>query len=248
MNFSPEIGYPGGVKGQRIIRKRLQSESRARRRRYATHAAELAQRRPRIGDGRIGAERRVVLRASLPHERSRGQEIRGRRGDILIRDIHLLFKRIELRIVEYLPPIAFERGVAGLGLLPSIRILEVFRRQLLVCGRRGGRGPNVFRPYRATGEKRNQKSQEYSRASTVKADPSPALHGAQGRAMYSRSLVMTAGSAGPRCGWVISHARRSSRGRALAGARARVFGWSGKNWCDPAPFPGTLRERDKSPE
>ena len=65
------------------------------------------------------------------------------RRDILVGNADLLLQGVQLRIVEYLPPFAVERGVGGLRDFPAER-LRSFGSELLVSGRSGNRRSLVF--------------------------------------------------------------------------------------------------------
>ncbi len=71
---------------------------------------------------------REIARPGSLHDGARLSELRFRRGNILVRDIHLLFEGVKLRILEYLPPGPADDGLLRLRHLP-------FRRFLVGSGR-----------------------------------------------------------------------------------------------------------------
>jgi len=58
------------------------------------------------------------LRSRLLHQSARGKKIGGGRGDVLIRDVDLVFDRVQLRIAKRLPPFAARGRVLRLRDFP----------------------------------------------------------------------------------------------------------------------------------
>ncbi len=54
--------------------------------------------------------------------------------DVLVVDVELIFERIQLRLVEDLPPVAAQHGILRTGDLPAVLILEVDRGFLVIGG------------------------------------------------------------------------------------------------------------------
>ena len=88
-----------------------------------------------LGNGRVGRHRGEKLRPGFP-DQGPGRKKACRRGrNVLVRNIDLLFQRIQLRIVENLPPFTAKRIVSGLRLFPAFGIFEIGQREFLVCRR-----------------------------------------------------------------------------------------------------------------
>ncbi len=85
-----------------------------------------AQRRglARARDGGAHAHRREIRRARSLHQCPRLLEVRLRNGDGLVGDVHLLDQRVQLRVVEDLPPFAARDLVLRLRHLPAFGLLE----------------------------------------------------------------------------------------------------------------------------
>ena len=77
--------------------------------------------------------------------------------DVLVVDVELLFQRIQLGLVEDLPPVAADHRVLRAGHLPALGVLEVDRR-LFVVGRGDcrRRGRMIRRPDAAAAEQDEQ--------------------------------------------------------------------------------------------
>ena len=64
--------------------------------------------------------------------------------DCLVRNAHLLFERIQFRIVVHFPPFGADLVIAWLSYFPAVALFELPRR-FLVRRRSGGGRPGVFR-------------------------------------------------------------------------------------------------------
>ena len=80
--------------------------------------------RPRGGSA--GGHDREIAGAGGLGQRASRPELRFRRGDVLVRDVHRLFEGIQLRVAEDLPPGAAGEMVARLGpLCQRIRRMSI---------------------------------------------------------------------------------------------------------------------------
>ena len=103
---------------------------------------------------RARSHRGIVGRPIEPHQCPRLPELRFRRFQILIGNVDLFFQRVQLRVLENLPPLALRNLIAGLRRLPV-------RRDFFVSWRRRSRGLRVARSNCATADK--QQSQTRTR-------------------------------------------------------------------------------------
>src|SRR5438552_3766008 len=139
-----DVGFPGEVERHLVDggRGRLAGAPARRAGRAGPAAPVRPRHRNAAGDG--GEQ----VRPRPPGDRARRPVGRLRPGQVLVRLLHLLLERVEVRVAEDLPPLPARRVVAGLGGLPVLRPLAG-RRGLLERGRDGGGGAGVVRPHRA---------------------------------------------------------------------------------------------------
>src|SRR5215831_9507006 len=90
----------------------------------------------RNSSGRVGSDRWKILGSRFTDYCSGCIVGRQSYGYILIRRSDLLLERIQLRIVEHLPPFASNAIVTGRGYLPAVHFLELIGLQLFVSRRR----------------------------------------------------------------------------------------------------------------
>ena len=104
---------------------------------------------------RARSHRGIVSRAVEPHQRPRLPELRFRRLQILIGDIDLFFKRIQLRVLKNLPPLSARDLIAGLRRLP-------IRRHFFVARRRGRGRLCIARPDGAAGQEKQTRQKRWN--------------------------------------------------------------------------------------
>ena len=109
--------------------------------------------RRRYGDGGI------VIRTHVPQCSSRLLVVRHRLFQVLVGDVDLLLQGVELRILEYLPPVPAQILVAGLRGLPVSELLVRRRRWNRRC-------TFIFGPHRTTGNR-------FARNACPTTSPSP---------------------------------------------------------------------------
>src|SRR5450755_2719995 len=129
--------------------------------------------------------RGIVSGPVNPHQCPRLLELRLHRLQILIGNVDLFFQRVQLRVLENLPPLALRNLIAGLGRLPV-------RRDFLVAGRFRRRGLCVARAYSATAEKQQADEDGGNSASDVRPRPSatnPESRGLRSEVRGPRSAV-----------------------------------------------------------
>ena len=78
---------------------------------------------------RTRSDRGIVGRAVESYQRARLAELRLCGFQILVGDINLFFKRIQLRILKNLPPLSARDLIVGLSRLPVRRHFFVSRRR-----------------------------------------------------------------------------------------------------------------------
>ena len=88
---------------------------------------------------------RVILRASLADDGAGRQIVLEIDLDGLVVDVELPFQVVEFRLLENFPPVAAQHLVLGRSDFPSLRVLEVDWRFLVVGGSGRGRGRLVVR-------------------------------------------------------------------------------------------------------
>ena len=111
--------------------------------------------------------RGIVSRPVEAYQRPRLPELRFRRLQVLIGNIDLFFQRVQLRILENLPPLAASNLIAGLSSLPG-------RRRLFVSRRRRRWRSGIARANRAAAEQKHQ-NQTRRRTSDVGVRPRTSL-------------------------------------------------------------------------
>ncbi len=142
-DLAPEVGRPGHINRER--HERADSPGIGLRR-----IGEVTG-RLRTAPGRADGDRRPVLRTRLGDQRAGFHEILKILFDVLVVDVEFFFQRVQIRVVENLPPLPAKRGILRAGNLPALGILEIHRGFLIVRRDWSGRGRRtVFRSDRTS--------------------------------------------------------------------------------------------------
>src|SRR5581483_2559997 len=112
------------------------------------------------GDGGRGRNRRIQRRPVELNFSACLAKTRFSRLEVLVRNVHLLFERVQFRNPEQLPPVGAQCGIGRLRLFPALRFEERLRRLLFECG--GGRRGwlRVLRSDSAAGQQRQQEAED----------------------------------------------------------------------------------------
>jgi len=154
-DVAPQVRLPGRADGQAV--KRLKPR---RRRGCAGRRARLS---ARFGDRGRAGHSGVEPGAHDLHRRDGLAVLGFGLQHVLVVDGHLLFERVQIRIVIDLPPLAFELAVVGLRLLPALRFLEVRRRLLLERRRHNRGGLPVLGSGRTSGQRQHAGQRRHNR-------------------------------------------------------------------------------------